>query len=111
MKLRAISLAAVLALAAFAASAHGEQKHVLGTLEKVSADSVVVKTGPESKVEVKLVSSTAYVTPDGKPAKFSDLAAGQRVAIHATARPDGTLEAATVKFSAAAAPAPAKSQP
>lgn len=111
MKLQAISLAAVLTLVAVAVSAHGDKKHVMGTLEKVGTDSVVVKTGPETKVEVKLVGSTEYLAHDGKPAKFTDLAVGQRVVIHATPKPDGTLEAATVKFSAAAAAAPAKAQP
>jgi hypothetical protein len=44
-----------------------------------------------------------YVTNDGKPAKFADVAVGQRVVIHAT--PKGTeLIADELKFAAAGSP-------
>jgi len=43
-----------------------------------------VKTEDGKSVEVKLAPTTAYVTKDGKPAKFADVAVGQRVVIHAT---------------------------
>ena len=74
-------LAVLIALPAFA---HGDKKHVIGTIEKISADSVTVKTADGKSVEVKLAATTVYVTKDGKPAKFADVAAGQRVVIHAT---------------------------
>ena len=96
-----VSLALVLAVAAFA---HGNKKHVMGIVEKINADSVVVKTTAGKSVEVKLTSSTVYVSAAGgqdKPAKLSDLAVGDRVVIHAT--PSGeTLSADEVKFSPAA---------
>lgn len=94
-----------------AAFAHGDKIHVMGVLEKVSADSVTVKNAEGKSVEVKLAATTVYIfrdgkTKDGTPAKVTDLAAGQRVIIHAT--PKGTdLIANEVKF-AAAAPAAAK---
>lgn len=82
---------------------HGNKKHVMGTLEKIEPTAVVVKTRDGKSVEVKLADSTMYVDKAGKPAKFADLAVGQRVVIHAT--PKGTeLIAAEVKFGAAAAP-------
>lgn len=102
MKLRFLSLMALAALLANAVLAHGDKKHVVGTLEKVNADSVVVKTADGKSVEVKLAAATMYVSRDGKTAKLADLAVGERVVIHAT--PDGdTLTADEIKFSPAGA--------
>jgi hypothetical protein len=105
--LRLFSLLAVFAICMAPVYAHGDKKHVVGTLEKVSADSVTVKTSDGKSVEVKLVSSTMVVTREGKPAKVSDLAAGERVVIHATPSGD-TLSADEVKFSPANAAASSK---
>ena len=103
MKFQWLSLILALAVAV-PALAHGNKKHVMGTLEKVSAESVTVKTASGKSVEVKLAPKTMYVTKDDRAAKFSDLAVGQRVVIHAT--PKGQdLIADQVKFSAAAAAA------
>jgi hypothetical protein len=107
MKLRwiAVLLAILFAMPAFA---HGDKKHVIGTIEKISPDSVMVKTQDGKSVEVKLATTTVYLNKDGKPAKFADVAVGQRVVIHAT--PKGTdLVADEVRFAApgaAATPAP-----
>lgn len=92
---------AAMALMASVAFAHGDKKHVIGTLEKINADSVVVKTAAGKSVEVKLVATTMYVSHVGnedKAAKVSDLAVGDRVVIHATPKGE-TLEANEVKFS------------
>src|ERR1700675_1232592 len=100
MKLRwmLLLLAVLIASPAFA---HGDKKHVIGTIEKISAGMVTVKTADGKSVEVKLAATTVYVTKDGKPAKFADVAPGQRVVIHAT--PKGTeLIADEVKFAAVA---------
>jgi len=103
MKFQWLSLILALAVAV-PALAHGNKKHVMGTLEKVSAESVTVKTASGKSVEVKLAPKTMYVTKDDRAAKFSDLAVGQRVVIHAT--PKGQdLIADQVKFSAATAAA------
>jgi hypothetical protein len=99
MKLRWIILllAVLMALPVFA---HGDKKHVIGTIEKISQESVIVKTADGKSVEVKLAATTVYVTKDGKPAKFADVAAGQRVVIHAT--PKGAdLIADEVRFAVA----------
>jgi hypothetical protein len=114
MKVRFAVFLLSLAVVCGAAFAHGDLKHVSGTVEKITAASIFVKTADGKSVEVKLVSSTVYVfhtlsqtgTPSDasqdKPAKFADLAVGDRVLIHA--KPNGdTLEAAEVKFSAPAA--------
>ena len=99
MKLRwmVLLLSVLLAMPTFA---HGDKKHVIGTIEKISPEAVMVKTQDGKSVEVKLASTTVYVTNDGKPAKFADVAIGQRVVIHAT--PKGTeLIADELKFAAA----------
>jgi len=113
MKNKFCSVLAIIALVASAVLAHGDKKHVIGTLEKINADSVVVKTAAGKSVEVKLVATTMYVSHAGnvdKPAKLADLAVGDRVVIHATPKGE-TLEANEVKFSASVAAAAVKSKP
>jgi hypothetical protein len=108
MKLRWIALLIAFALAA-PAFAHGDKKHVIGTIEKLSTEAITVKTKDGKAVDVKLAPTTAYVTSEDKPAKFADLAVGQRVVIHADTK-GADLIAATVKFAApgsVAAPKPA----
>ena len=96
---------------ATATYAHGDKVHVMGILSKVSAEMVSVKTADGKVVDVKLATTTIYILRDGKskdgtPAKFSDLAVGQKVMIHAT--PKGTeLIADEVKFGPASGGAPA----
>jgi len=91
--------------------AHGDKKHVIGTIEKLNASSVTVKTREGKSVEVKLVGTTAYIsraTAMDKPASFTDLAVGENVVIHATPKGED-LEADEVRFTtagAAHAPAP-----
>jgi len=99
MKLRWITLLIAFALAA-PAFAHGDKKHVIGTIEKLSPEAITIKTKDGKAVDVKLVPTTAYVTSDDKPAKFADLAVGQRVVVHADTK-GADLIAATVKFSSA----------
>jgi hypothetical protein len=103
--------------------AHGNKKHVIGTIEKINSDSVIVKTTEGKSVEVKLATTTVYilrVEKTDKPATAADLAVGQRVVIHATshvttpATPNGeTLMADEIKFSpsSAAHTAPATAKP
>lgn len=111
MKLKWLTLALSIALAAGAAWAHGNKVHIRGKVEKVGADSLQVKTVEGKSVEVKLVGSTIYIqhmaakpgnpadTNDNRPAKLADVAVGDSVVIHATPK-GGTLEADEVKFSA-----------
>ncbi len=110
MKFRLSSLVLLVVLATGTAFAHGNKVHVSGTVEKISADSVVVKTADGKSVEVKIAASTVFlsrVNNEDKPAKAGDLAAGDRVVIHATPK-DNTLEADEIKFSVPAAAKPAK---
>jgi aspartyl/asparaginyl beta-hydroxylase (cupin superfamily) len=104
-------LALILALVTSSAFAHGNKVHVRGTVDKLSADSVLVKTSDGKSVEVKLLPATVYIlrsNGEDKPAKFADLAAGNYVVIHATPK-DSTLEADEIKFSASAVAKPAAS--
>ena len=106
-------LVGVFALAVSVAFAHGDKKHVKGTLEKINADSLVVKMIDGKSVEVKLAPSTVYVSgvgADAKPAKLSDLAVGERVIIHAMPKGE-SLIADEVRFSPAGSQASAKTKP
>jgi len=118
MKIRPLIVAGLLILASCAVFAHGNKVHVVGTLDRINPDSVVVKTKDGKTVEVKLLASTVYVMhvadnsakasgpDDNKPAKLSDLAVGNLVVIHATPK-DNLLEADEIKFSVPAAVKPA----
>jgi hypothetical protein len=122
MKLRLCSLALWMAAGMGPASAHGNKVHVKGTVEKISAESILVKTLDGKSVEVKLVASTVYVAHvmekaakpsdanEDKPAKLADIAVGNMVVIHATPKDSG-LEADEVRFSAPGAVKPAASAP
>lgn len=101
-----VAVVAFLAIA-MALVAHGDKKHVMGILQSVSAEAVTVKEGDGKIVTVKLTPTTMYVMRDAKggdgtPAKFADLAVGQRVIIHATPKGNDLL-ADEVKFAPAAA--------
>jgi hypothetical protein len=118
MKLRTMMLALLAMFFVGFAFGHGNKVHVRGTIEKVNADSIVIKTADGKSVEVKLTPSTVYLlhvidksakpsdASEDKPAKISDLAAGELVVIHATPK-DNSLEADEIKFSL---PAPAKAK-
>jgi len=118
MKIRLLLTVLLLVLATGLVFAHGNKVHVSGTVEKVTSDSVVVKTRDGKSVEVKLVASTVYLShmmvkidkpadPNAdKPAKQSDIAVGDLVVIHATPK-DNALEADEVKFSVPRAAKPA----
>ena len=127
MKLSASLLALLFVFVAGNAFAHGEKVHVSGTVEKISAESMLVKTRDGKSVEVKLVASTVYIShvtgkaakpadlSEDKPAKLSEIAVGNLVVIHATSK-NNALEADEIKFSVpaspkAAVPAPAKPKP
>jgi hypothetical protein len=114
MRVRSLALFFLFVLLAGVVLAHGDKKHVIGTIEKMGADALTVKTA-EGSVDVKLVAGTTYIVVGAdkvaKPAKLTDLRVGDRVVIHATPKPDNTLEAAEVRFSSAAATAASKPKP
>ena len=86
---------------AVVALAHGDKQHVQGTIEKINADSIVVKARDGRAVLIKLGTATVYMRHAGqtyKSAQASDLSVGDLVVIHATPKDTG-LEADEVKFS------------
>ena len=98
---RALAMLLVVVALAVAAAAHGDKKHISGTLEKVNADSIVVKTREGDSVLIKLAPTTVFLRRSGatdQSAKAGDLAVGDLVVIHATPK-DAGLEADEVKFS------------
>jgi hypothetical protein len=113
MKRRVFTLLLSFLFLGITVSAHGDKKHVIGTIEKLNSGSVTVKTRDGKSVQVKLVPATVYVvrvaTAD-KPAALSDLAVGENVVIHATPKGDD-LEADEVRFSTARASGSASSKP
>src|ERR1700680_3347701 len=108
MERRVFTLLLTFLFVAITLSAHGDKKHVIGTIEKLDSGSVTVKTRDGKSVQVRLVPSTVYVarvaTAD-KPAVFADLAVGENVVIHATPK-GGDLEDEGVRFSTSGASGP-----
>ena len=109
MNHRASTLLALIFLSVSAAFAHGDKRHVLGTVAKIKPDSVIVRTTVGKSVEVKIQQTTVFLK-NGEPAKLEDLAVGDRVAIHATPK-GATLEADEVKFRAKTSHVGKKTQP
>src|SRR5215813_2401017 len=95
-----LALVAICALS-LGTFAHGDKKHVSGTVQKINSDSIVVKAKDGNSIVVKFVSSTIFIRRSGnthKAAKAEDLTVGDLVVIHATPKDTG-LEADEVKFS------------
>jgi hypothetical protein len=82
------------------ALAHGGFEHVMGTVSKVSAQSVTVTTAAKKNVEVGINAKTTYTKGD-KPVTAADMKVGDRVVIDATEVSEA-LTAASVKIGAAA---------
>jgi hypothetical protein len=80
--------------------AHGNEQHVMGTVTKVSDESVTVDTNTKTTVEVIITSDTKF-SKNGAPAAPGDLHIGDRVVIHAMPMKDGKLMAHTVQIGVA----------
>jgi len=87
--------ALALALSAIA-FAHGNEKHVMGTVTSISDNSISVKTMSKKMVTVTLSAATKF-QKSGSPAALKDLKVGDKVVIHATG-PEQKLVAAEVRF-------------
>jgi nucleoside phosphorylase len=87
--------------------AHGNEKHVIGTVTQVSQDSVTVQTSPNETVEVLIASDTKFMKGSASAAA-KDIQVGDRVVIHAMPRKDGKLVAHTVQIGVVKAPAPSR---
>jgi hypothetical protein len=111
--MRRISFAMMICLAfslvTLATLAHGTDKHVLGTVAKISDSEITVQAQDGTLQVVKIAPDTSFVK-SGASATLKDLKVGDRVVIHA--KPVGSdLIAHEVRFGkppaapAAAAPA------
>lgn len=107
MKARLLTLCVCIAMAAAAAMAHGGEIHVIGTVVKLSEDSITVKTTTNEMTMVSVVAATTFTNSKSQvAAKLADMAVGDRVVIHAKEPKEGTLVADTVEFASAKPSAP-----
>ena len=93
MKARVLVLMVCISLTAVGAFApRPGEEHVIGTVSKVTADSITVKTTTNKLVTVTVVPETMFMM--GKMTmKNGDLKVGNRVVIHAKEDREGTLVA------------------
>jgi hypothetical protein len=92
---RILALIAIVSLAT-AAFAHGTDKHVLGTVTKITDTEITVETQTKEVQVVKIAPDTSFVK-SGASATLKDLKVGDRVVIHA--KPVGSdLIAHEVRF-------------
>jgi Domain of unknown function (DUF5666) len=78
--------------------AHGNEKHVMGTVKAIGAGSISVETTDHQVQTVQISSQTKFVR-SGNPSSISELNVGDRVVIHA--KPSGDkLDATEVKSGA-----------
>jgi hypothetical protein len=98
---RAVALAVALILTAALTLAHGGFEHVMGTVTKVTAQSVTVATTGNKTVDVAINDKTTYARGTQKVAA-ADLKVGDKVVIDATGEAP-KLVAASVKIGGAAA--------
>src|ERR1700747_2380314 len=108
---RILALLAIVSLATIA-FAHGTDKHVLGTVTKITDTEITVETQTKEVQIVKIAPDTSFVK-SGASATLKDLKVGDRVGVYA--KPVGSdLIAHEVRFRkqapAAAASATGKTQ-
>lgn len=75
------SMFAILTLA-LSAFAHGTDKHVLGTVSKITATEITVQTPDNHTQVVKIAPDTSFVK-SGANSSLKELKVGDRVVIHA----------------------------
>jgi hypothetical protein len=100
IKMRRIGSAMLLVLAflvvTLATLAHGTDKHVLGTVTKITDNEITVQAQDGTSQVVKIAPDTSFVK-SGASASIKDLRVGDRVVIHA--KPVGSdLIAHEVRF-------------
>jgi Domain of unknown function (DUF5666) len=96
MKIRLCFGLAIL-LASTLALPHGDYQHVMGTVTKVSENSITVQTTTNETVEVATSPDTKFSRGDAA-IDGRELKVGDRVVIHAKKTSDGKLVAHTVQI-------------
>jgi hypothetical protein len=95
MKKLSLAIASILLAASFA-FAHGNERHVIGTVSKVTESSITVTTTDGKSVEVTLTPQTTFAK-EGKAITAKEIKEGDRVVIHAKKNGE-KLEATTVQI-------------
>ena len=90
--LRLLVLAVGLIFLSTIVLAHGDQQHVMGTVTKVDAGSITVKTRTGDEKVVLVLPMTKFVKGTAVAIR-QDLRVGDRVVIHA--KPEGNMLQAT----------------
>ena len=101
MKRTALVLSVTLSLASLA-FAHGDMEHVLGTVVKVTDQSLSVKLS-DGSIRVVLFDGDTHFLKGDTPAAAKDVEVGSRVVIHAHKHGD-ELHAVEVKIGKTSAP-------
>jgi hypothetical protein len=95
MKRTAVVFALLFALS-LTALAHGNEKHIMGTVASISDGSITVETKAKKSVTVDVSDKTKF-EKSGSAATPKDLKVGDKVVIHATG-PEDKLVATEVRF-------------
>jgi hypothetical protein len=93
---RSVAVVALLFTLSLMALAHGNEKHVMGTVTHISDHSITVETTAKKSVTVD-VSNTTRFEKSGAAATLKDLKVGDKLVIHADAS-GGKLVASEVRF-------------
>jgi len=93
---RTVAVFALLFALSVMSVAHGNEKHLMGTVTSISDNSITVETTSKKTVVVTLSTATKF-QKSGSPAALKDLKVGDKVVIHATG-PEEKLVATDVKF-------------
>jgi hypothetical protein len=93
---RTISVFALMLALSAIVFAHGNEKHVMGTVTSISDSFITVETTSKKTVTVNVSASTRF-QKSGSAAALKDLNVGDKVVIHATG-PEDKLVAAEVRF-------------
>ena len=95
---RMVAISMIVLCVAVVTWAQGHEKHIMGTVTAISANSITVQAaGKESKTITVLVVSSTKFLKSGAGASLKDLKVGERVVIYPKRNGD-KLEAGTVKF-------------
>ena len=78
--------------------AHGDEKHVMGTVTKVTDSAITVKDTNGKSIDVALTPTTKFLK-NGKTMAVKYIQVGDRVVVHAKQN-GNRLEATTVKLGA-----------
>src|ERR1700675_2807462 len=79
---RTVAVVTLLLALSLTALAHGNEKHVMGTVTNISDTSITVETTAKKSVTVEVNGKTKF-EKSGSPATLKDLKVGDKVVVHA----------------------------